>query len=214
MPYIAYNTTSKLITRTGTSRLSAKTGETRPDRNFDEINVEANTDWYYFSSAPNLRQEYPPSLDKLKEVAWNLHHWLVSQADLAQASRGKYYPNIDINFVEDLEWRTHQGVNAVLTGRLTVDTALTLAQKITFCEEMIKGGTDAADVYALLDALPALRQASLANEITHPIVWVNPTTGTRVATTAARALSGADGLNLQPPTTHLRDGAWINNLTA
>lgn len=183
--------------------------------------------WWVHSTGQNVR-DYPPLTDtlRLQQAAREVHDFFTREVRGVRDLVGDF-PTASIQAVEDVEYRFHQGMSAVLEGRMNADITLTLAQKMTFCEQMLLGASDISNAEALVAAYPTLKATAEAagREVppSHPVVYVDPRTGTRVTAAQAVILSGprsagvaAAALELQePPTsTHLARGGWIERLRA
>lgn len=166
--------------------------------------------WYYDGRSLSRGPILTNDTKRLRAVALACHEFLVTEVETLN-SLSSDYPQEDINYVKDVEYRFHQGVWAVFTR-----AAYTTNQKLTFGTEFIKGSADIADVEGLLNAMPTIR-GLFAAPPTHPVVWVDPRTGTRWRAAEARTKSGpgTGNLNLiEPARGTLRNGAWIDSLVA
>ena len=234
--YFTYDSTTYLVNGVYPTQAEANTaasgdsGTTAYTGAVDEINAEPNGQWYYHATTPFLRQEpRAESATKLQQAAWNAYFWLRNQAGLARELLG-LYPSEDIHLVDDIEYWVQEGLAAVCENRFAVlyqsgAQQITTAKKITFCTELVKGSSDYADVYALLDNLPVIRQgvadAGRSLPPSAPFVWVDPRTGLRVPALNAVVMSGPGSGNLdlnvrsggRPESRRmLRTGEWINSL--
>lgn len=200
---------------------------------------------------PRLRQmEILSPLERLKAAARLCHNFFVEEVQTVRSLIG-YVPIESITEVENMEFRFHQGLNAIVedkVGARRVNSSnddglvnpLTIAQKITFCNEVLKGATDITNARDLTLNYQTLKAGMIAIglaaelPIDHPIIYVDPRNLTRVSASAAVLMSGErsrrtndiagttkaqqdiieDALELtEPPThNHLNEGDWIDRL--
>lgn len=189
----------------------------------DDISVEANSGtWYVHDASPNVRPYERESNDlRLQRATRDAVSFIESEVDRASSFIGRV-PTETVMAIEDMEFRFLQGIAAVLEGRMASNINLTFDQKLKFCEEIPSGASDITNVEQLLTALPtlisAVRSAGRAFPIEHPIVYVDPRTGLRVAAGLAVFMSGpgTGNLNLGSPAdlAHLIGKDWIDKLKA
>lgn len=233
MPYIVYRNADKVITGVYGTQAQANAGATtghtahngniltalRGSASIDAVNVTANGDWWYdVGGAVKIIDHDPAISEDLRRVATQAVAWVKAQAAQAQEYVGEF-PKEDIDVIDNIEWRVMQGLYAVGNDLLTVNPALTTAQKIAFYEETPKGATDISDVYALLVNMTTLRNAARADSSraippSHPVVWVDPRNGQRQPMANVHALSLTTLALQEPPSrSSMAGGTWPNLLT-
>ena len=192
----------------------------------DAINVVPGDFYVHVGSTPELRN-YPPAtedIDALKIAASEVYSWLRQQVSLTHEWEGSF-PEEVLVAIRNQEFRAHQGIRAVLTN-----STYTIAQRLKFCEETIKGSADVPNALALAVALT--RGVVPLTPLEHPLIWVDPRDGRRQNVLESIALSGKEGikdeqgritksgLDLQSPSNPLelfndgnpRSAFWINTL--
>ena len=220
MPYFVYDKNTGEIVDGGALRTlaeaNAKAAESAdylvsPERN--DAEAFAAEPGHFYLVADGSFKPGPPDTDRerLQDAARALQLWLI---DLASelAVQGYTWPRIAVEKAHDFVYEALRAAWIIMRNAV-----YTVAQRITWAEQMSMGSTDfstANEFYLKVVLLPAP---------TEPNTWVHPATGTQVSLEASLMLSGPGtmenpGLNLMgnvvPATTLLGESEWIDNLLA
>ena len=193
----------------------------------DALNATNDGTWFVYDAEnddednpiPRLRQKPRLSpLEELKSECRLTHQFFIQEVRGVVDLIGEQ-PIDNINAVRNLEYRFHQGFNAVIedkTGARRMNEAIavpTIAQKITIAQEVRKGASDITTAKGLVEQYPVLTTAARAlNQPVppqFPLIYVDPRTQMRVTAGVAVLISGPRGDSRKPPDSGgVNEPAW------
>ena len=182
-------------------------------------------DWY---DGTDVLIEQPLSslseYDRLGLAAYEVHKYLKNLSEELKEIDTEFSQK-SVGLIHNIVSFAHRGVRGVVLGSPpgtggTTDSIWTYAERITFCEEMVKGpsnATTAADFLALTEGDDDILDPSKKKDdgMEYRVVWVVPGTGARVdlhewATTSDDITTEMFADTNDPK--DFIDAAWIGNL--
>ena len=219
MTFFVYDKNTRMIVEDGIFRTQAEANARALDSpdfvaSPEETNAEARDaepGQFYLDDRSIKTGRDDSDTVRLQDAARALQLWLI---DLASelAVQGYTWPRIAVEKAHDFVYEALRAAWIIMRNAV-----YTVAQRITWAEQMTMGSTDFSTANEFY-----LKVVTL-NAPTNPNTWVHPETGVRVSLEDSLALSGAGtmevrGLNLMgsvvPATTLLGGDDWINNLLA
>ena len=150
-------------------------------------------------------------LESLKEAARATHKQLLVWTALL-IEEGVFHTAEDVNLGHNFLFQGHRGVYIIMHR-----TTYTSAEKIVFCQGMVKGSANVTTPKEFFDVAHELNSSQYPMG---PVIWVEPDTGTRITFDKIEERSrgtGSNEFNLLetecPVTVDLAKASWIEDLT-
>ena len=219
MGFVVYNPTTRVISSAPRTQAEANVLATaNDDLSADTVDralpiLFAPGGWFLTIGGDIVSQLPLTPIEQLKEAARACHRQLITWSHLLTEAAITHSAS-DAQIGHDILFHGHEGVYVVCNNLRPVgDTfpTLTIAQRITFCQQTAYGASDVTNPEEFFQEVEHVRDLVFSS----PVVWVNPNSGERFG---FREINGSTGNMLNnpdaPSSVLLGGGSWIESLAA
>ena len=217
--FVVYNPTTRVISSAPRTQAEANVlAAANDDLSADTVDralpiLFAPGGWFFTTSSEIVSQLPLSDIDRLKEAARACHRQLITWSHLLTEAAITHSAS-DAQIGHDILFHGHEGVYVVCNNlRPAGDTfpTLTIAQRITFCQQTAYGASDVTNPEEFFQEVEHVRDSVFDS----PVVWVDPNLGTRIGFTNIHGSTGNILNSPQAPSSVLLGGgSWIESLAA
>lgn len=219
MGFVVYNPTSRLIssatrTQAEANALAAADANLSADT-VDRVlpNLFTPGGWFFTTGGDIVYQLPLSGVEQLKAAARLCHAQLITWAHLLTEA-AITHPASEAAIGHDILFRGHEGVYIVCRNKIPVDDThplLTIAQRITFCQQTAYGASDVTNPEEFFLHVHDV----IASIFSAPVVWVDPRTGSRIDFDEIHnSTAGILNSVTTPEAATLGGGTWIDDIDA
>lgn len=221
MGYVVYNPTTRVISSAPRTQAEANTiAAADADLTADTVdrtlpNLFSPGGWFFTDTNEIVNRLPLSELEQLKAAARACHSQLLVWSQLLTEAAITHSAS-DAQIGHDILFHGHEGIYIVCRNDFPVDAehpVLSIAQRITFCQQMAYGASDVTNPEEFFQHVHGVRD----QDFTKPVVWVNPQAGTRID---FDTIAGSYDLHLNSyayandTVINLDAGSWIEDLVA